>query len=127
MTDVQGLCHIGAAVVHHDGLSGADLLYAEVGRGAHFLQITLQEGVRQLQVDKAGHYRVAHGKGVLVQFFCYCVGNGNGRAFILLGGRQRAVTLVFAQVRAVGNGHSAKGGIVACVHKSLLHFCCNHI
>ena len=122
MANVQGLGNVGAAVVHHDGLALADFLNAEVGFGAHLFQIIAQEGIGQLQVDEAGHNSLHHGVIVGIQLLSHSLGDHNGGAFILLGGGQSAVALIFTQVRPVGYGHTAESGIITCVRKGLLHF-----
>ena len=96
VADVQGLCHVGSAVVHNDGLAGAGLTDAEIGSGAHFLQIAAQESVGELQVDEAGHDGVHHGKVRGIQLFSHSLGDHDGSALVLLGGGQCAVALVFA-------------------------------
>ena len=44
MADVQGLCHVGAAVVDDHGAGVGILLQAEAGGRAHLLEIGRQEG-----------------------------------------------------------------------------------
>ena len=122
VTDVQRLCHIGSAVVHHNGLAGTDFLDTEALFCPHLFQIVLQEGVRQLQVDKTGHHRIAHRKIALVQLFSHGVCDGDGGALVLLGGRQRAIALILAQIRPVGHGHPTKGSLVTGIYKGLFHF-----
>ena len=122
MTDVQGLGNVGTAVVHHDGLACSFLGDAEILSGAHFFQIIPQEGVGQLQIDKAGHYCL-HQRVILhVQLLHHCLGDFDGSALILLGCGQRAVALILAQVGAVGNRHPSEGCVVSGIHKRLLHF-----
>lgn len=62
VADVQGLGHVGTAVVHHHGLAGAGFLYAEVRGGPHLFQIARQEAAGEPQVDEAGHAASAREK-----------------------------------------------------------------
>ena len=122
MTDVQGLRHVGAAVVHHNRLARACFRNTKVGGGAHGFQIGFQERPGELQVNEARHdglhQRIVGG----VQLFCHCLCNLDGGAVVLFGGGQSAVALVFAQVGAVGDRHPAVGGVIAGVGKGALHF-----
>ena len=122
MTDVQGLRHVGAAVVHYNGLARAGFCNAKVGGGAHGFQIGFQERPGELQVDEARHdgfhQRIVGG----VQLFRYRFRNLDGGAVVLFGSGQSAVALVFAQVGAVGDRHPAIGSVVAGVGKGTLHF-----
>ena len=122
VADVQGLCHVGPAVVHHHGFALAGFDNAEIRGGAHGFQVVLQEGIRQLQVDEAGHDSLHHGVVGGIQLGGHGLGNLDGGALILLGGRQRTVALVFAQVGTVGHRDPAEGGIIAGIGKGLLHF-----
>ena len=122
MTDVQGLGHIGAAVVDDNGFALPGLFHAEIRCGAHLFQIPPQEIVAELQVQKAGHHGVDHGKIGGVQLLCHSLSNLNGGAFVLFGSSQRAVALVFAQVGTVGNRDPAEGRIIPCLFKGRLHF-----
>ena len=122
VADVQGLCHIGAAVVHHHGLPRANLLRAEVRLGAHGLHIPLQEGAGELQVDKARHHRLHQVIVGLIQLGCYRFRNLNGGAVILLGCGKGTVALIFAQVRPVGHRHPPVGRVVARIGKGPGHF-----
>ena len=122
MADVQGLRHVGAAVVHHNGLARPGLGNAELGRNAHALQVGLQKAAGELQVDEARHNGLHHAVVPSVQLLCHGLGNLDGGALILLGSGQSAVALVFAQVRPVGNGDPAKGTVVARLFKGRLHF-----
>ena len=122
MTDVQGLRHVGAAVVHHNRLARAGFRNAKIGGGAHGFQIGFQERPGELQVNEARHdglhQRIVGG----VQLFRHCLRNLDGGAVVLLRGGQSAVALVFAQVGAVGDRHPAIGSVVAGVGKGTLHF-----
>ena len=122
MTDVQGLRHVGAAVVYHNRLARAGFCNAKVGGGAHGFQIGFQERPGELQVDEARHdglhQRIVGG----VQLFRYRFRNLDGGTVVLLRGGQSAVALVFAQVGAVGDRHPAIGSVVARVGKGTLHF-----
>ena len=122
VADVQGLCHVGAAVVHHNGLPRAGFCNAKVGGGAHGFQIGFQERPGEFQVDEARHdglhQRIVGG----VQLLRHRLRDLDGGTVVLLGGGQSAVALVFAQVGAVGDRHPAVGGIIAGVGKGTLHF-----
>ena len=118
---MQRLCHICTAVVHHDGFACTDLGHAKILCGAHFLQIILQELAGELQVDKAGHHCLNHTVIVGIQLGDHGVGDLDGCAFVLLGGSQSAVALIFAQVGTVGNGDPAKGCIITGLFKGGLH------
>ena len=101
VANVQRLGHIGAAVIHHNGLWHRLLFHPEVRVMPHGRQIGLQERAGHPQIDKTGH-RSSHRLKVLVmQLLCHSLGNLNGRLVIRFGGGKSAVTLVFAQVRAV--------------------------
>ena len=127
VADVQGLGHIGPAVVHHNGLAFAGLGNAELGRNAHSLQVGLQKVAGELQVDEARHNGLHHAVVPSVQLLCHGLGNLDGGAVVLLGSGQSAVALVFAQVRPVGHGDPAKGTVVARLFKGLLHLFRNNI
>ena len=122
VADVQGLCHVGTAVVYHNGFARAGFRNAKIGGGAHGFQIGFQERPGELQVDEARHdgfhQRIVGG----VQLFRHRFRNLDGGAVVLLGGGQSAVALVFAQVGAVGDRHPAVGGVIARVGKGALHF-----
>ena len=122
MTDVQGLRHVGAAVVHHNRLARACFRDTKIGGGAHGFQIGFQKRPGELQVNEARHdgfhQRIVGG----VQLFRYRFRNLDGGAVVLLRGGQSAVALVFTQVGAVGDRHPAVGGVVAGVGKGTLHF-----
>ena len=122
VADVQRLGHIGAAVVHHNGLARTGHGNAEFFRGAHLFQIALQEAAGELQIDKARHNRLNQAVVLGVQLLHHCLGDLNGGTLVLLGGGQSAVALIFAQVRPVGYGDPAKGGVIARGLKGLLHF-----
>jgi len=127
MADVQGLCHVCAAVVHHDGLAGTGFLHAEIRSGTHLFQIVRQEMAGELQIDEAGHDGLAHIVVFLAQLLCHSLCNLNGGASILLCRSQCAVALIFTQVRPIGNRYPAKGGVIPRRLKCLLHFFCNNI
>ena len=122
MPDVQGLCHIRAAVIHHHGFPGADLLRTEVRLGAHGFQILPEKGPGELQVNKARHHRFHQVVILLIQLCGHSPGDLNGGAVILLGGGKGAVALIFTQVRPVGYRHPPVGRVVACVGKGPGHF-----
>ena len=127
MADVQGLGHVGPAVVHHDGLALADFLDAKVFCGAHFFQIIRQERPGELQVEKAGHHRFTKVVVAFVQPLRHGPGDLDGGALILLRGSQGTVALVFAQVGPVGNRHPSEGRVIPGSGKGLLHFFRNDI
>ena len=127
VTNVQRLGDVCSAVVHHNGLSLAHFGNTEVGGGAHLLQIALEEAVRQLQVDKAGHNGLHQRVVTLIQLCYHCVCDHDRCTLILLGGGQCAIALIFAKVGAVGYGNTAKCRVVACIGKGLLHFRSNNI
>ena len=127
VADVQGLCYVGSAVVDDGKLALTGLGNAKIGAGAHGFQVLLEECVGELQVNEAGHHGVNHSKISGIQLLCHSLGNLDGSALVLLGGSQRAVALIFAQVGPVGNGHTAKGCIVAGICESGLHLGGNNI
>ena len=127
VADVQGLCHIGSAVVHHDGLALTDFLHAEVGGGAHGFQIICQKRAGGFQVDEARHHGLAQIIVAFVQLSHHFLGDFDGSALILLGSGQGAVALIFAQVGAVGNRHPSKGRLIPRRSKRLLHFGCDDV
>ena len=113
MADVQGLCHVGSAVVDDHLLAGTHLLSAEGVGGAHFFQVLCQEGARELQVDEARAYGFHQIVVAGIQLGHNSLGNLDGGALVLLGSGQRAVALVFTQVGPVGNIDPAEGCVIA--------------
>ena len=124
---MQGLGHVGAAVVHYHGLAGAGFLYAEVWGGPHLFQIARQEAAGEPQVDEAGHDGLRQGEVLSVQFRHDLLCDLDGGAVVGLGGGQSAVALVFAQVRPVGHGHFAVRSLVAGLFEGQAHFVGNII
>ena len=121
VADVQRLGDVGSAVVHHHRLSCTGFLYAEVFGIAHFFQVSLQEAAGHLQVNEARHNRFYHIVVIGIQLFHNALGDLDGGALVLLGGRQGAVALVFAQVGPVGHGDPAERSVIAGIGECLLH------
>ena len=118
MADVQGLGHVGAAVIDDHGLGSRLCGQAEFLRRAHGFQIGGQKRRRHLQIKKAGGGGLHGGKqGAFLQLFRHVAGNGHGRLVITLGGGQAAVALIFAQIGAVGHRHLAVGGVISGLFK----------
>ena len=86
VADVQGLCHVGSAVVHHNGFALPRLVHAELGGCAHFLQIGHQKMAGELQVDEAGVHRLHQAVVLGVQLGRHRFGDLDGGAVVLLGG-----------------------------------------
>ena len=113
MADVQGLGHVGAAVVHHHGARLGIPGHAEAGRGAGLLQVFCQEGRSQPQIQKARRSGLHLGEGrVVSQLYSHVVCDLDGGLVIGLGRGHGAVALVFAQVGAVGDRHPPVGGFI---------------
>ena len=127
VTDVQRLCHIGSAVVNHDGLAFAGFFNAKIRFQTHFFQIILQKCIGKVQIQKAGHNGFDLGKIVAVQLCGNLLCDLNGGALIYLGSSQCAVALVLAQVGTVGNGDLAVGRLKACFLEGGFHFTRNNI
>ena len=127
MADVQRLCHVGSAVVHHQGLALPGFGNAQTGGGAHLLQVACQKFVAYIQIQKSGHHSLNHGKVRGLELFSHSVGNLNGSALVLLGSRQGAVALELAQIRPVGYGDLAVGSFVAGLPESLRYLLGNQI
>ena len=100
---------------------------AEFRLGTHLFQVILQEVAGELQIDEPRHNGLHHAVVVGVQLLSHSPGDLNGGAVVLLGGGQRAVALVFAQVRPVGNRHAAEAFIIAGLFKGPPHFFGNDI
>ena len=119
---MQRLGHVGTAVIHHHGLAGAGFLYAEVWGGPHLFQIARQEAAGEPEVDEAGHDGLHQRIVLRVQLLHHRLSDFDGSAMVLLGGGQRAVALVLAQVGPVGNRHPSVSGVIPGIGKGLLHF-----
>ena len=109
---MQRLCHIGAAVVHHD-LAGHSLrCQSKAGRSLHLAQVIPQVGAGQLQIDKPRHAGVHRRKHLAARKrLGHRLGDLDGCGFILFGGRQAAVALKFAKIRPVRDGDLSIGRI----------------
>ena len=109
MAHVQRLCHVGPAVVHHNGLGLRLRLQAEAGSLGHLRHIVPKISGVQRQIQKAGFHSLNPCKhGLALQLRRHGLGQLQRRAVGLLGRRHGAVALVFTQIRAVGHGHFAE-------------------
>ena len=128
MTYMEGLCHIGAAVVHHHS-SGIGVMLQTVTLGlAHVGNIVLQVFSGDMEVQKTWvDGRDLREHGLVLQLRCHGVGNLDGSAAVGLCRRHGAVALVFAQVGAVGYGNFAVRSIVTGIGKGLRYPCGNQI
>ena len=113
MPHMQRLGHVGPAIVHHNRARRLLLGHAQVFVRAHLLEPGAEILRRQAQVDKAGRHRLGLAEGCMVQLRRHLAGNGNGRLVIRLGRCQRAVALIFAQIRPVGHRRLAIGRVIA--------------
>ena len=102
MADVQGLGHVGSAVVDHDGSGLRIGSNAEALSGAHGFQIGGQPVRVQPQIQKAGLDGLDLGEGRIArQGGGDRLGDLDGRLVIGLGSGHRAVALVFTQIGPV--------------------------
>ena len=97
--DMQRLCHVRSAVVH-DNRAGILLgLDAEVLGKVHFCDIRCQKLCRELEVQKAGVYRLdafKHLAACQLHFDRIC--NLDGRLVVDLRRGQRAVALILSLI-----------------------------
>ena len=114
VSDMQRLCHVRSAIVH-DNRAGILLgLDAEVLVKVHFCDIRCQKLCRELEVQKAGVYRLDAFKHLAAcQLLFDRICNLDGRLVVDLRRGQRAVALIFAQVRAVRERDFSVGGVEA--------------
>ena len=101
MAHVQGLCHIGSAVVDDHGFGLFLALEAEFLCHSHFLKIIRHIFRCQPQIDKSGLHRLHRQEGrVALELRHGLLRNLNGGFMILLGSLHAAVALIFTQIRA---------------------------
>ena len=100
VTDVQRLCNVCAAVIDNDALGRVFLLQAEFLADSHLVQIRSDRLRRHAEVDEAGLHRLDEREcAAAFKLRGHFFGDDQRRFVILLGGRQRAVALIFAQIR----------------------------
>ena len=109
---MQGLGHVRPAVVQHDG-AGVGIVLRAVVRGlCHFAQIGGKIPLGDLQIQKARHDSFGAGKHpVFAQRVQNRVRDLDGGLVVLLRRGQRAVALVFTEVRPVGKRRLAVGRV----------------
>ena len=57
MSHMEGLCHVGPAVIHNYGLRLFHLVKAQLFSCPHAVHVIGKEGAGKLQIDKARHHR----------------------------------------------------------------------
>ena len=122
MSHMQRFCHVGAAVVDHDGLGMCHRFQAELLAGAHFIQIIADKSLLHFQVQETRCHRLHLGKHVLLfQNSSHILRDHNGRLVVLLGSRQGTVALIFAKIRPVGYRHLSVLLVISGLHKRRRH------
>ena len=120
MADVQGLCHIGAAVVQHHGPLFRVARHAGTLTAAHFLHMGGQIVLPEAQIEEAGVHRLGRGEDrAVLQPGSHLAGNDDGGLVGGFGGWHGAVALEFAQVGPVGDGDLAAGSVITGLSKGL--------
>ena len=125
MSHVEGLCHVGPAIVHHNGQGRICLFHTAVRILLQLVEEPAQIIRVQIQVDKARTYHLHFGEhGLCPQHIYYLLCNHKRRLVVQLRPCHCAVALVLAQVRAVGHCTFAQRWIVAGNFKGFgYHFC----
>ena len=115
---VQGLCHVGAAVVHHDGQGVLRLLHAAVRVLFQLIEQLAQKVRVQIQVDKAGAHHLCLGEHLIGRQHVHdLLGDHKGGFMIQLCSGHSAIALVLAQVGSIGHGAFAQLGVEAGARK----------
>ena len=128
MSHMQRLCHIGTAIVDHDGLGMCRRLQTKLLAGAHFIQIIADKSLLHFQVQESRCHCIHLRKHVLcLQDGSHVPGDHDGRFVVLLGSRQCAVALIFTQIGAVGHRHLSIFFFVSGLHKRRRHLFRNQI
>ena len=118
VTHMKGLCHVGAAVVHHDGQGVLRLFHAAVRILFQLVEQLAQKVRIQIQIDKAGAHHLHLGEHLIGrQHIHHLLGDHKGGFMIELGSGHSAIALVLAQVRPVGHGTFAQLGVEAGARK----------
>ena len=133
VSHVEGLRHIGTAVVDDDLFTAQGTVQSQVFLPVHAVQVVGEAGRIHAQVNEAGHHclRLCEERGslhgCLLQLRHHLIGDVNGLLMVLLGTRHGAVALVFAEVRPVGNADSSQALVIARFAEGLLYRLGNHV
>ena len=120
MAHMEGLCHVGSAVVDNDGLCFGVGFRAAAVVLLQLLHQAGQEGGGYVDVDEARTHHFHFGEhGVPGQHVSHLLGDQEGSHVIGLGTGHCAVALVLAQIRTVGGSAAAQRRVVACDLKGL--------
>ena len=104
MSHVKRLRHVGAAVVHDNGLRLLRLLQTILGILRHAVHIPSQVLRRNPEIDKARHNGVNLGEhSALLRLLHHLACNINRLLLICLSSGHGSVALILAQIRTVGN------------------------
>lgn len=109
MSHMEGLCHVGSAVVQHDGLGVRVRLAALAGVAFQLVHQFSQVFGGYIQIDEAGtdHLRLGE-HGVACQYVHHLLGDHKGSLTVELCGSHSTVALVLAEVGTVGGGAAAQ-------------------
>ena len=112
MAHMKGLCHIRSAVVDYDGLWLLCLFHGKLFLCLHLKQVICQKASGYFHIDKTGIYSTHFFKNrIILQLGCHILSDHNRRLLVHFLCCHSAVTLVFTQVRPVGDPRPS----VACV------------
>ena len=128
MSHVNRLGHVGSAVIQNDFLGAVRLFHAHPLAAGHLIHIFRQKLSGQTDVDKSRIYRL-HGReqGAAGKLCRHILRNHNGSLPVCLRRRHGAVTLIFTQIRSVGQRHLSIGRLIACFFKRSSHLLVDQI
>ena len=128
MPHVKRLCHIGAAVIQDNGFWFFHQIHRQMIILLHFMQISRQQSLLDLQIDESRLYCLSAGKyRTALQAPHHLFGNHQRRLFIFFRAGHGAVALIFAQIRPVGNRYFSIIFVITSLLKSCHHLFCNVI
>ena len=106
MADVKRFCHVCSAVIYDDGFRIFCFLYRKIFVVLHFGKIICQKFRVDFQVDESRFYGFNFTDHAVIGHFFYNCFSQLDRCFVVcFCSCHCAVALVFAQIRAVGNGN----------------------
>ena len=109
MSHMERFCHIRSAIINDNLLSYRRLFQPKFRTFLHFPYIVCKKGFLHFQIDKSRRHRIRTGKYyAFLQFLCHIICYYNRCLFIFFGTRHGTVTLIFTQVRPVGNSHPSQ-------------------
>ena len=112
MADVKRFCHVCSAVIYDDGFRIFCFLYRKIFIVLHFGKIICQKFRVDFQVDKSRFYGFNFTDHAVIGHFFYNCFSQLDRCFVVcFCSCHCAVALVFAQIRAVGNGNPCIGRV----------------